>query len=518
MKALKQLGYTNLVHLATSGEGEVYICEKQGTKYIIKVVSPLENEQLKILNRVNALRNEYFPRIVNIINNEEKTIIIREYIAGTTLAEELKKNKYFSCSRAKEIIFDICSALRVLHSMKPHPIIFRDLKPDNIIITPDGHLKLIDFGIARYYKEEATRDTMLAGTKGYTAPEVMAGMQSDERSDVYSIGLVFYELLSGKSLQYPPYQIRPVAENNEFLPDYLDEIIAKATNINQTERYASIDEFIYELENIKDIKVRQKKEKRKRRLFIVLAVVAALTVIAALIIPALTVENVETLLELEFDDEADLNYFIGGDLEIEDGCLHVLGGWCDLDYRAASGTLTHFRVKLPQKEGGKDHMVGIRQERASGEFTEYRIYGTCEFLFFHNTDSTNYVTTWYQKLSGTPIANMGQILDIIFYTNEDNSAVYAFIYDSENESLAYIAYQIPEFLDDENYTIGVMSEKEGGDEHIIVDYFNLSEGSLKQYLIENIAAYEKYERNIGELLEKDASELPEMILKPGGEW
>jgi hypothetical protein len=63
-----------------------------------------------------------------------------------------------------------------------------------------------------------------------------------------------------------------------------------------------------------------------------------------------------------------------------------------------------------------------------------------------------------------------------------------------------------------------MSEKEGGNNHIILDYFNLSEGSLKQYLIENIAAYEKYERNIGELLEKDASELPEMILKPGGEW
>ena len=221
----------------------------------------------------------------------------------------------------------------------------------------------------------------------------------------------------------------------------------------------------------------------------------------------------ETLLELEFDNEADLNYLVGGNLEIEDGCLHVLGGWCDLDYRAASGTLTHFRIK-----GDEDDMVGIRQERASGELTEYRIYGTCEFQFIHNTDSTNFVTTWYQKLSGTPIANMGQILDIIFYTNEDNSAVYAFIYDSENESLAYIAYQIPEFLDDEKYTIGVMSEKEGGNDHIIVDYFNLSEGSLKQYLIENISAYEKYERKIDELLEQDASELPEMILKPGGDW
>jgi len=234
MKELEQRGYFHITHLATGGEGNVYTCEKDGEKYIAKFISMLDPEQLDILKSINALRSEYFPKIIEILNIEGKTVIIREYIEGTTLADEIKKNNSYSFFRAKEIIFEICNALRALHTMKPHPVIYRDLKPENIIITRDGKVKLIDFGIARYYKQESVRDTVLAGTKGYTAPEVMAGMQSDERSDIYSVGLLLYELLSGRSLQDPPYQIRPVAENNEYLPDYIDEIIAKATDINQT--------------------------------------------------------------------------------------------------------------------------------------------------------------------------------------------------------------------------------------------------------------------------------------------
>ena len=86
------------------------------------------------------------------------------------------------------------------HNLEPNPIIHRDLKPDNILISEEDDVFLIDFGISRYYKEEVTRDTVLAGTKGYTAPEVLAGMQSDNRSDIYSIGLIFYEMLTGKNL------------------------------------------------------------------------------------------------------------------------------------------------------------------------------------------------------------------------------------------------------------------------------------------------------------------------------
>ena len=263
MKELEQRGYIHIAHLAAGGEGNVYTCEKDGVTYIAKVVATPSPEQIDILKSINALRNAYFPKIVEIINNENHTIIIREYVEGTTLAEEIKKNGCFSYSRARKIIFDVCNALRLLHAMKPHPVIYRDLKPENIIIMPDSNIKLIDFGIARYYKQESVHDTVLAGTRGYTAPEVMAGMQSDERSDIYSVGLLLYELLSGKSLQDPPYQIRPVAEHSEYLPDYIDEIIAKATDINQTKRYATLEELVYELDSIKEIKAARMRKKKK---------------------------------------------------------------------------------------------------------------------------------------------------------------------------------------------------------------------------------------------------------------
>ena len=127
MKELEQNGYSHITHLAAGGEGNVYICEKGGGKFIAKVTSMLDPEQLNILKSINTLRSEHFPRIIDFIADDEKTIIIREYIEGTTLSEEIKKNGSFSYKRAKEVVFDVCTALRVLHAMKPHPIIYRDL-------------------------------------------------------------------------------------------------------------------------------------------------------------------------------------------------------------------------------------------------------------------------------------------------------------------------------------------------------------------------------------------------------
>ena len=162
-----------------------------------------------------------------------------------------QKTNISPLSGQKLSFLKICETLRQLHNTKPRPIIYRDLKPENIIITPKGDVKLIDFGIARYYKQESTRDTVIAGTKGYTAPEVMAGMQSDTRSDVYSVGLLFYEMLTGKNLLVPPFQIRPVKESNELLPEWIDSVIEKATDLNQTKRYRTIEEFIDAIENPK---------------------------------------------------------------------------------------------------------------------------------------------------------------------------------------------------------------------------------------------------------------------------
>ena len=249
MKIFTEKGYVYQKHLSTGGEGEVHLIKSVDKQFVAKIIPRLSGESLEVLNTIRELNLSGIPKIHEIFDYEDKSVIIREYAEGTTLLEEIRKNEFLSLKRAKTITLKICDILHKLHRAKPNPIIYRDLKPENIIITPDGDVRLIDFGIARYYKMESARDTVLAGTKGYTAPEVLAGMQSDARSDVYSAGLLFYEMLTGKNLLLPPFQIRPVKESNELLPEYLDAIIEKATDLNQTNRYKTIEDFIQAIQN-----------------------------------------------------------------------------------------------------------------------------------------------------------------------------------------------------------------------------------------------------------------------------
>ena len=248
MKIFTDKGYTYKKHLSTGGEGEVHLIKSVDKQFVAKILPILNQSSIDVIGSIQRLNISGIPKLHEIFDYEDKTVIIRDYIEGTTLYDEINKNEFLSLKRAKTITLKICEILSKLHRAKPQPIIYRDLKPENIIITPDGDVKLIDFGIARYYKLESTRDTVLAGTKGYTAPEVMAGMQSDVRSDVYSAGLLFYEMLTGKNLLIPPFQIRPVSESNELLPEYIDIIIQKSTDLNQTNRYKTIEEFVKAIE------------------------------------------------------------------------------------------------------------------------------------------------------------------------------------------------------------------------------------------------------------------------------
>jgi serine/threonine-protein kinase len=277
MEWATEQGYTIMRAMGSGGEGHVYLCEKNGVIVALKAVPELNEGQIDILNRVNGLNSQYFPRIHEIINDAGKTYILREYIEGSTLYEELKKNGCFSYSRAKQIFFELCDALGVLHNAKPEPIIHRDLKPENVIITPQGNARLIDFGIARSYKPEAARDTVLAGTDGYTAPEVRAGFQSDRRSDIYSLGMLLYEMLSGKSILEPPFQIRPLCENNLYLPRELDAVIAKAVNPQQIARYRTAEEFKSAVESIRDESPRRSRRPLRYFIYGVLAALILFT-------------------------------------------------------------------------------------------------------------------------------------------------------------------------------------------------------------------------------------------------
>ena len=276
MEWVTEQGYTITKEIGSGGEGHVYLCEKNGKTMILKVVPELNEGQVEILYRVNNIKSPYFPQINEIINDAGNTYILREYIEGNTLREELKKNGSFSYNRAKQIFFELCTALDTLHNAKPEPIIHRDLKPENIIITPQGNVRLIDFGIARSFKPDSVRDTVLAGTDGYTAPEVRTGFQSDRRSDIYSLGILLYEMLCGKGILEPPFQVRPLHESNPFLPKELDDIIYKAVDPQQIVRYQNAVEFRAAVEAIQ---VEKPRRSRKPLLCFIYGVLTALALL-----------------------------------------------------------------------------------------------------------------------------------------------------------------------------------------------------------------------------------------------
>ena len=161
-----------------------------------------------------------FPVIVEVHDD----FYIMEYITGKTLEEALADN-IFSREKAKELILQLLDAVELLHKFN---IVHRDIKPENIIISVDGTLKLIDFDIARKIVNLKNRDTEILGTAGYAAPEQYGFTQTDERSDIYAIGLVYNYMLTGKS---------PV---EEAVSGQTGKIIKKCTRIDKHGRYKSI--------------------------------------------------------------------------------------------------------------------------------------------------------------------------------------------------------------------------------------------------------------------------------------
>ena len=253
MDVVEKKGYRILRPLASGGEGQVFVCEKDGLRFVLKVMPCLDSRQREILAQIDALPGGFFPRVYETFCDEDHSYLIRAYIEGNTLREELQRNGSLSYSRALDLFKQLGQALNLLHHATPQPIVLRDLKPENIILTPDGGVSLIDFGIARHYDLLAVRDTIPAGTRGYTAPEAMTGFQSDPRSDVYSLGIVLYEMLSGKSLNDPPFQLRPLAESDVFAPESLDRILAKATDLRPICRYSNITAFQNALARVRPV-------------------------------------------------------------------------------------------------------------------------------------------------------------------------------------------------------------------------------------------------------------------------
>ena len=220
-------------------------------------------------NMMKKLDHTSLPRIVDIIDKESVIYVVMDYIEGETLGDVLKAYGAQPQETVIEWAKQLCKVLDYLHTQNP-PIIYRDMKPANIMLQPNGNVKLIDFGIAREYKEQNLADTVSLGTKGYAAPEQFGGKgQTDARTDVYCLGVTLYHLLTGQNPCEPPYEIYPIRYWNPQLSSGLETVILKCTQMNPEDRYQSCAELLYALEHYNEMdESYRRKQKKKLNKFI----------------------------------------------------------------------------------------------------------------------------------------------------------------------------------------------------------------------------------------------------------
>lgn len=223
-----------------------------------------ETDILKKLSHPNL------PSIIDVIDNDDSFIIIMDYIQGNSLNKALKEYGAQPQEYVIEWAKQLCDVLGYLHSRKP-PIIYRDMKPSNIMLKPDGNVTLIDFGTAREFKEKNLADTTCLGTVGYAAPEQFGGMgQTDARTDIYCLGATLYHLVTGCNPSEPPYEMKPIREINPSLSSGLERIILKCTQRNPEDRYQSAAELMYALDHYEEIDDKYRKKQKKKLLSFIL--------------------------------------------------------------------------------------------------------------------------------------------------------------------------------------------------------------------------------------------------------
>lgn len=213
-------------------------------------------------NILRHLKHEHLPSIVDIFDQDDTFLIVMDYIEGRTLSDILKEQGKQSQEDVVDWSLQICSVLKYLHGLN-HPIIYRDMKPGNIMLKPDGNIMLIDFGTAREYKGGQDGDTTFLGTRGYAAPEQFQGEQhhqSDARTDIYNLGATMYHLVTGKNPTKPPYEFLPIRRIDKTLSSGLESIILKCIANNPDDRYQTVEELEFALEHYQELEVESLKK------------------------------------------------------------------------------------------------------------------------------------------------------------------------------------------------------------------------------------------------------------------
>ncbi|MEQ8187900.1 MAG: serine/threonine-protein kinase [Candidatus Eremiobacterota bacterium] len=233
----------------TGGMGIIYTAALPDGRYIIKEVDGTQSKLVIALNQekstLERLDHEGIVKIYDFFEEEGYYYLVLEYVDGKTITELLPSSHdvYLPESTVTGWAVQICNILDYLHNLKP-PLIYRDLKPDNIMVENNtGNIKIIDFGVARFFKEGKTTDCDF-GSVVTASPEHYGGGKTDARSDIYTLGATMHAVLTnGKGQCEELFIFHPLRSINNDVSPALEKVINKSLALEPEERYQTVKEF-----------------------------------------------------------------------------------------------------------------------------------------------------------------------------------------------------------------------------------------------------------------------------------
>jgi len=253
--------YELITELGKGGMSTVYLAKDRNLDSYWAVKQVKNNSSVDIdafkkeVELLSSLSHSDIPRIVDRIEANDDFFVVMDFVDGTSLGKKVLSEGPLPEDLVVEWAKMLCDVLDYLHHAKANPIIYRDMKPDNVMLTQSGRIKLIDFGIARECRHGEKQTGASIGTRGYAAPEQYKGASNllDERTDIYSLGATLYYLVTGSIPAKPPKAFRPVRQINPLLSEGFEYIIAKCTKDEPEERYQNCKELRDDLNHIQQL-------------------------------------------------------------------------------------------------------------------------------------------------------------------------------------------------------------------------------------------------------------------------
>jgi len=262
-------GFRIVEEIHSSKRTHIYKAEEidSGKSVCIKAPSPnYDDDAVYIENFIHEewvgkrINNKHVVKIITPKQSKQCLYYVTEYISGQSLRQWMKQHSQPNIGDVRELVRQIAAGLRAFHRLE---MLHQDLKPENIMLTKQGDVKIIDFGstkIAGLAEIHSPLERVaLLGTKNYTAPEYLLGLSGSNRSDIFSLGVITYEMLTGKlpygndidgadnSTKQSKLRYRSSCGYNPMIPLWIDKAIAKAVNPNPKMRYDLLSEFVHDL-------------------------------------------------------------------------------------------------------------------------------------------------------------------------------------------------------------------------------------------------------------------------------